>query len=767
MIHRKNQRTAAVLTLISVYLSSSQLTMSASWADGGGTTTPPSNPAPIDTAQAQQDGTIDGTPDGAREGTERGQVEGNQNGITQGYNTGLRECHDSLSKKAYLDGYNRGSQVGMTEGNNAGYNQGQIDGARDGQTNGQRDGETRADNDSRAASAGPGLQLGTNQANASDATQRGTVDGTAAGDAAAHQQANTYDYALGRKQYNDARYAEAVANQDAFSQKGIAANSLRALLNRSSVRSAAGLHALGAVSHVGSDLHALTTANPDFRYSNPRRTYPSAAETTAYQKAYHDGYVGGFSHTYGLAYDQANQQSYSPNYSRGCQDANRQDYSADSQRGYNDGYHQAYQQAYDREYPTSHDGAYNRVFPQASTSAYQANYQADYDRHFEEARASAYAQRVNQLYSAAFDSAKSAKYNAVYPGYAAAANARGQADEAADFTARPVRLLNSAIQETIANGVTEPGEELRIRLQLRNFSDAQLAGQDVKVTIEALNGASVILSQSTATLVKGLKNKSVTVVSDALSFMFDEKTLDQTVQFKLTVSYRGVVAGTQTLSATNQYLIATEYAETPILSEGVSMPVKLKVTNRGNVATDSGLTVHLDGSFKVSIPQPDESAGALVPGESKVIEFGVIATDTLLSHHYPLTFTAKTGAGRKVGLFDRNDEIEVRNDYKVSINGYTPRGLEKAGVTSVPFTLENDSTVDGSNIQVSIRFPDDTTGNFTVVGNNPLVIPSLKKGKTVNFEVPIRAAADSSALGMFEIQVKVNGVAVITRSLPY
>src|SRR5690606_32706147 len=106
------------------------------------------------------------------------------------------------------------------------------------------------------------------EAEQTDAYDRGYRDGLVAGDRRARQTAIDRDYPRGRKEYRDGRFAEPIQSEDAFSQLGP-----RPEMDESK---ASPLFSLANAKPMAA------LASPDYRFSNPRRTFPTPQENSAY-----------------------------------------------------------------------------------------------------------------------------------------------------------------------------------------------------------------------------------------------------------------------------------------------------------------------------------------------------------------------------------------------------------------------------------------------------------------------------------------------------
>lgn len=698
-----------------------------------------------DPARARTEGYTDGSGDGAREGRDRGPEDGRREGDRKGYSEGYDRCEREEEQRHYDLGYRDGTYPGERDGRDRGEDDGERNGRSVGHADGTRDGEQRADRDASNAARPLGTQRGTEEANQSDASARGDRDGTIAGDELARRHALERDYPRGRSDYRNERFNEPIENNDEFAQQALALLE-KALLTDDAPQAS---------------FEKLRAPSPDRRYWNPRRTYPTPEENSAYQSGYASGYPSGMSSAYDQSYAQAYNVAYSSGYARGCTAAKNQNYRDDYDRGYQAGYRSAYDREYRRTYDEYYSRAYSSAFSTASRDAYSREYPSRYQWHYEDARAQAYARRVNELYTAAYERAKKIKYDAVYPGYAAQEYARGRADETADFQARPVRLLAASIQETIANGVYEPGELLRARVELRNFEGA-LAGRDIRVTIEAVDAKLSVISQSESTLRLDLRRKSLTKVSGLLEFRMNENAVKKTTAFVIRAEYQGRNVGMQTVSIKPLFLLELTWAEAPKLREGIESVLKIKAKNNGNVAFAAGAPVLFSSKPELlEITRAEAILGALPSGGEQVLEFAAIARKSGTSIALPVVFQALAGPERRrVGLLDETRDIPLANDYRIEILTSLDN-LRKPGVTRVEYRITNvGERAAPKGLQLKSIVNGESADNFSVVGPNPQYLSPIPAGKSSKFVVPLMSK-DPNSGGQLELQVQEDGRTVV------
>ncbi len=736
----------------------------------------------VDTRAATSAGTADGNRDGGNEGQARGNSDGVMAGSRDGLAQGRDRCTQDMNRQYYDRGFADGSSQGDREGRGAGHEAGIADGSGRGNQAGAADGRSRADAQARNDSAAPGAARGMDQANQSDAGQRGQADGAPVGDRQAQDRANSYDYDRGHTDQRTAFQNDAVLNNDTFSQRApVTSKSRLSLIDK--VKHLAQAMNINLMGLVGvdkltdglnlSDAQVVNSAdvsvntgypvpNPDNRYFDDSRRWPTQEEKAAYGVAYRKGYNDGFRSNYMTMFDRSYQPARAAADQAGCADAQRQDYRPVYNRGFQEGRDRAYKAAYDAEFASASDAAYRASFPPASAAAYSQAYPSLYNQYFEAARAQAYASRVNQIYQANYEQARQARYNQVYPGYAQAAYNRGKVDETADFQARPVRLLTADVLETIPNGVYEPGETLRLKINLRNFIGSVLKGSDVRLQLRSSDNG-VVLAESDASLVRDLRSKSVTAVTDALEFRLLESAANRTVHMTLSVLYQGRNVGNQDIALRPQYIADIKLASDISLKEGMPTTVRISVRNQSDVTTDDGFKIGLIwDSSKVLVVNPEVTVGGLAPDQTRIVEFTVIGRTIDTSINAPIAVQALS-QGRRIGLTDLSRSVPVLNDYRIELKN-SLSALRGNGVVRAQYILKNvSSRFLFKGLQLKIRVLDaqgNVASGVQVIGPNPQYLQPVQRGASVDFVIPLVSQGLPSG-GVLELEVQEDGQTVV------
>ncbi len=699
-------------------------------------------PTPEQIQRARQSGRDDGRPDGQREGQERAPLDGERLGSERGQSQGYNECFDRERRSAedagYAEGYREGERVGEREG----FRRGEDDGEEQGIRAGRADGDQRANRDADREASPRGRARGIEEANSSDAEDRGYGDGLEAGDVRAQETARRVDYARGRKDYREAQFAEAIENRDSFAQKAplvVTAPSRRGFQN---------------------EMMSFLSQAPgsDCRYCNPRRSFGTSKETEAYRSGYTEGYNSGFKNTYDQLYPAAYDRAFKQGTDRGCKEAMKLSYrkyfESGSSRGYDEGYSSAYRRAYDRSFRI----AYDENFRDESDEMYSRQYDSYYQQHYESARSLAYRDRVNVLYKRGFDRGDDEKFQDVYPVYAAQQYDRGQSDEASDFESRPVRLLSAAVTETIQNGLFEPGEPLRLKVDLRNFSRTAIDSRDLVLEVASVNATGVSITEASSVLVRGLNPKSLTQVSEALEFVLPESLVDKAVSLKVTARYRGQESGESVVQITPQFHLALSFAEAPKLTEGMRTVLKVKVRNQSPQGASGPLTLEiLTNSDKIEILKREVVVNSLAVGATTIVEFAVIGRTSEINPRIPLVILATNESARRVGLLDFSGQIPTVNDYKISVSG-SAQSLRSSGVTRIPYTIRNISSrllFKGLQLQIRVLEAEDPEA-FAILGRNPQYLTPLENGQSLSFVFPILAKRPNKG-AVIELEVQEDG----------
>lgn len=701
---------------------------------------PSPSPEP-DIAHARQVGLNEGQVDGRREGDERGETEGGREGLRDGQRTGFDRCQREERQHAYDHGFSEGFTEGERLGRVEGTKLGRQNGEREGRARGHEDGLARADREANRDATPRGREQGYSEADVSNARELGAQEGREAGARRAYETAQREAYPQGRLSYRSQRFAEPIENHDEFSQHSIlvlASHPLRferlTLLNARAV--------------------------PDNRHYHPSRHYSNRQEQEAYLDGYRSGYGNGFRTSYDSNYERAYRMAHERGEQTGCEEARRGNYRDRFEDGWREGRARGFERGQAETYQPAFEEAFAFAFSRATEAAYRDRYPDAYRSYFEAARAEAYRIRYGQLYQAAYAVNETARFEELYPELAAEAFARGEVDEANDFVLRPLRGLRSQVSENDGNGLYEPGELLRLEVELRNFSEASLAKENVLFTIEAFDTSQVILSTPQESLVQDLKPKSVTWVKKALEFRVLESAVNKRVRLRLTVTYQGRNVYEKVLEITPNYLLGLGLKPQPDFDEGLETSLWTRATNNSQLANSMEAQLELNSDPQIlEIRNSRQFLGSLAALESRITEFRVIARRGGAHVRVPIELKALATDGRILGLYDSIDSYPVQNDYQIEILN-TLGALRNPGVVRVGYRIQNrSSSLINRSLQLSSSFKGDAS-TFEIIGPNPQYLTPIPPGESRQFAVLILVKSANSG-GTLVLEVQEDGQAKI------
>ena len=735
---------------------------------------PPTPPGP-DLSQARQAGAIDGQPDGAREGSERGGVDGTRDGLRNGDTEGYRVCFERERSQARDAGYASGFRVGEQDGIDRGIYDGNLEGEREGESEGVQLGRENANRDAYREAEPRGRAQGEREADATDAEARGHAAGLLIGDARALQSAIDNDYPAGRREVYDAKLAEEIREREDFALKpallakvdrinsSLHFNSRKVLGQASKAISTLSDTTLLAPE----DSSVLNGPNPDFRYRNYRRGFATPEEIGAYRQSYDAVYGASMGAAFGASYQAAVSVAFKTAEREGCRRAQRENYQRfyDDAKdlGKRDGYARTYRSTFDRVKRATKD----RVKAAAAERTYRETYGNFYAEHLERARLAAFERRSAQLYKAGKDRGDRENFAIKYPIYAAEQRQRGIWDELEDFVQKPVRLLKAEVTETVVNGVFEPGEALRLRVELRNFAQTQLAARDIALQVQALDSGGVVISEPEAMLLQDLKAQSLNRVSEALEFRLNESTAGRTASVLVTGTYQGRNIGQIELTIPSRFLVSVAFAETPRLQEGLPTKIMLKLKNNSRTAATGALDVFmLSNSGELEVIKGDAKATSLASGSESLVEFTVIARTPLDFAQVPLAFSVNGQSGRRVGMLASNVSLPVANDYRVRI--VSPHvGLRSTGINRLEYHLRNvGSRLLYKGLQLEVKVLGENAENFAVLGPKPQYLTPLDRGGEIYFTIPVLSRSANSG-GVLELSVFEDGRLTVVHRLQF
>jgi hypothetical protein len=745
--------------------------------------------APGDYAGA---GRAEGASDSIATARTMGQTNGRTEGQNRGYQDGFQQCGDQMRQQEQARGQRDGDIAGTRDGSDAGSRQASYDGQTRGAADGAIDGNNRSDRQANADATPPGTAAGISEANQTDAAARGAADGKIAGNASAKTDADANEYQPARDQYKNERYAEPIRSETTINMNGPASattsspstvkrgfadmktlSSSNLLMARLASFNTSQLNGpndppIPNVPPTQSGDKAISYCKANTSTANP--TPPPAPGTVsefqkcveAYKPAYEQAFVATFRTEYVGAYTPAFNQQYNPARSQGCEAARRADYSRDYRDAYNRSHDESYRITYDRVYKTVYAQVYGNAFAQASTNAYRADYQGHYDAHYADAKAKAFAARQDELYTGAFESAKSREYSLRYPGYKAAAIARGRADEAADFLRVPVRLIGIAMKETVKDGIQEPGEKLTVDMDLRNFSESPIAARDLDIRAVAKTSG-VAIPGSVTILSKDFGAKSLNHIVGALDIRLDESAIGRDAQVEIQISVRGQRLAAETIHLNARELTTVGLIETPVVRLGYPGTLRLRVTNQSQLPLPENATLALSTHMPgVVFTTTSLAVNGLNAGESRDLEFPFNAESYADGQEVDFVGSLNVASGRRIGILNESREVPALQDYQFKVsNGIllgSIKDLRGSGTTRIKVYAKNISTRQSTQtltLTASIAGPNASL--FSFAKGNQTQFPPFSPGQEQESDKMVIKVDKDNSGGTFVVEVREGG----------
>jgi hypothetical protein len=283
-----------------------------------------------------------------------------------------------------------------------------------------------------------------------------------------------------------------------------------------------------------------------------------------------------------------------------------------------------------------------------------------------------------------------------------------------------------------------------------------------------MDADAAVISEAESTLIQDLQGKSLTEVTDALDFRFNESVVGRAKRFVVSVTYQGRAGGEKTLELMPNFQVATSLPQTPTLQEGMPTVIRFRLKNQSQTATESGLILNLvSDPNKIEIKAAELRTPVLAAGEERTVEFTVVARASQEYVKLPLALDVKLATGgRRIGLLDETRSVPVLNDYRIRADG-TGIALRKAGVTRIPYTLSNiNSRLILRGLQVNVRFKGANSELFKVIGPNPQYLAAIRSGKSRSFVIPVMATVDNDG-AVLEIEVQEDGKTVVIHQLDF
>ncbi len=742
--------------------------------------TPTPGPSAEELRRAADAGRSAGAADGTREGADDGAEDGRRRGQREGRERGYTRCETDERN----NNFNRGYQIGLTDGARAGADEGsragESDGERKGRDEGERDGLDAARAAAQKTEIERGRTRGFQQADAqtSAIVARAQTEGAAAGDQDALTRARSEDYQKGRDDYRKTQFQLRPRLNETFSlsdgQQRLSRlpftdndNMLWSYLlpTTTDIWSNHAPSKSFTVSNQDPDVPAPDKSSPDFSRRRAGPGFPSAEERNAYNQAYNQAYRDSWRRSYNEEFRRAYRADYHYSYSRGCDEARRLDFSYNYREGQQRGYSEGRQREYDQRFRPAFDLAHRRSYQRAYDDSYAAELPRAQRNIFEESRLNAFTEREKEIYDAIFARAKQENFAATYPRYQNQEYSRGKADEATDFTARPLRLVATRVSETLADGAMEPGEDLRLHLSVRNFAAAALRQEDVLLVVNSSDG--IVTQETKINLGRDLRAQSVNQISDALDFQLPEYALREDFHLRLKLFYQGRIISEEDIALRGLYATEITLSGSQQLAEGLPRALSVTVKNRSTQTLPENTRVNLRANENnaIELPINESTLGALAPGESRTLEFPLIARNFSDQALLPLDVRIEAGA-RRLGRHIEERPFSVLNAYRVNISNDV-KALRQAGGARLEYQITNNGSLEkGRALQVTVRFVGANAGIFSLPGVNPQYLAPVAQGRTVTFVAPVNVA-EANGGGTLEIEIQEEGRPVIIRRIKF
>lgn len=499
--------------------------------------------------------------------------------------------------------------------------------------------------------------------------------------------------------------------------------------------------------------------------TTPSPTPPAQSEfekcIDAYKPAYEQAFVSTFRSEYVAAYKPAFDQMYPQWKNAGCKEARKADYRRDYDQAYRRSYDETYRLVFDRVYRNIYQKVYGQVFAQASADSYNANYQTHYQAHYATAKAKAFADRQDELYTGAYNSAKDSEYAAKYPVYKKDVVTRARADEAAEFTRMPVRLIGLAAKEAVKDGIQEPGEKITVDMDLRNFSDVAISSADLDIRAVAKTSG-VALPGSVTILPRSLAAKSLTHIVGALDIRMDESALGRLTQVEIQLSVKGNLFATETINLNARNLTTVSLIDTPVARLGYPGEVRVRVTNQSSLVLPEnatlGLTTNMQG---VTFSKTSEAIDGLAAGESRDIAFP-FTNESYEGQTVDFVASLNLASGRRIGLLNESRQVPSLQDYKFKMSNGIFLGdisdLRKGGKHRLKVFITNiSSRVATGQLTLTASIIGPNASNFSFTKGQQDSFSPIKPGEEVSSDKMIVKTKRSNSGGTFVLEVREGG----------
>lgn len=399
-------------------------------------------------------------------------------GREQGKQAGIREGRERVGNGAYRDGETDGYAAGILQGQQLlletalaqGLKQGAKDGAALGQQEGRENGLRRGDQAGRVDGEGKAREAaslaateavaeraradGQARAQAADPKADGLRSGEQAGLQRAKAQAQEIDFAKAHQDYRAKQFNSPPKSRQEVRQAPLALDIGPWRLSQ------------GEASLFGRP----SCPPPDWRYLR------YGSDNEEYQHAYRRGYAEGVRQGFEQEYDREYRHGHDRAFSLGLSSASVVNLQSAVDEAYQDGFAQAHREAFEKADRAAHLEAFQTAFEAAYGATYAVSYPKFEAEQYKSQEQAAFEAIYRPIYQEWFARQQEATFDQEYPKQAKLAYDAGWKSEAADFTLRPVRLLQAWVSPTEVEGLG------LLSVRVRNFSDQTVASNRLRVS---------------------------------------------------------------------------------------------------------------------------------------------------------------------------------------------------------------------------------------------------------------------------------------------
>jgi hypothetical protein len=339
---------------------------------------------------------------------------------------------------------------------------------------------------------------------------------------------------------------------------------------------------------------------------------------------------------------------------------------------------------------------------------------------------------------------------------------RARADEAAEFDRIPVRLLGMRLQESIPDGILEPGEKLMVDLDLRNFSDGTVASRELDLRVVAKTSGGVAIPGTVAILPKDLAPKSLSHVKGAFDIRLDESAVGKIVSLELQLAARGSRLATEKLELRGNTLTRIELVETPTVRLGYPGTLRLRIVNQSSRSLPENASVSLTTNLEgVTFEKTSAEVNGLQAGEAREVAFSFVAEKVRGRQSVEFAAMLNLASGRRIGMLDETREVASLQDYSFQVKNSLFKGdiddLRKSGTTRLAILVKNTSSrkaTESLTVTASVKGPNAKLFRFTK--GNQVTYSPISSGKSEKQKISVKVDGKNSG-GTFVLEVREGG----------